>query len=432
MNVSTDPGPTRGLDSLPCGPLPSFLAWVAGLALVLAAMPTQALGAGDDLPRLSSVFSQVDEMLEDVQRIMGFGPRRPIRTRAISKQEFRRLYETRMRQQQKPKEMERELLFLRMFGLVPEDFDYEETVLDLLSEQAWALYDFKRRRLYLADWAPRDALEYALVHELVHAVDDHHFNLRKYVESAPESERQLARLAAMEGQASWVMTQWVMERSDRSLEGNRLLAVAAASATRFEARQFPVYERTPVYFREVLIFPYTDGLLFQDALIQRFGSAGFRKVFEQPPATTQQIIQPELYLQSFDPHPPSMEDISIPKAFKRVYDGTFGQLDHRILLEHHFGENDRGELLDRWRGAAFEIYQERGGTGAVLRYAVRWDSPEAAREYYHLYRQVCERKWEGLELVDSGADRCEGTGPLGRVMLELDGSVLRSVEGLPL
>ncbi len=371
-------------------------------------------------------------MLEDVQRIMGFGPRRPIRTRAISKQEFRRLYETRMRQQQKPKEMERELLFLRMFGLVPEDFDYEETVLDLLSEQAWALYDFKRRRLYLADWAPRDALEYALVHELVHAVDDHHFNLRKYVESAPESERQLARLAAMEGQASWVMTQWVMERSDRSLEGNRLLAVAAASATRFEAQQFPVYEQTPVYFREVLIFPYTDGLLFQDALIQQFGSAGFRKVFEQPPATTQQIIQPELYLKSFDPHPPSMEDISIPKAFKRVYDGTFGQLDHRILLEHHFGENDRSELLDRWRGAAFEIYQERGGTGAVLRYAVRWDSPEAAREYYHLYRQVCERKWEGLELVDSGVDRCEGTGPLGRVMLELDGSVLRSVEGLPL
>ena len=69
---------------------------------------------------------------------------------------------------------------------------------------------------------------------------------------------------------------------------------------------------------------------------------------------------------------------------------------------------------------------------SVLLYAVRWDGPDAAREYYHLYRQICERKWDGLELVDSGEGQCEGAGPAGRVALELDGSTVRSVEGLPL
>jgi len=178
-------------------------------------------------------------MLEDLNDIMGLGPRRPIEHKTISKASFRKLYATRMKQSQQPRELERELLFLRLFGLVPEDFDYEKTVLDLLSEQAWALYDFKQRELYLADWAPAEALEYALLHELVHAVDDHHFNLLKYVEGASESEGELARLAAMEGQASWVMTEWAMRQSEKTLEGNRVLAVATASATRFEAQQFP-------------------------------------------------------------------------------------------------------------------------------------------------------------------------------------------------
>ena len=400
---------------------------VAIIALASASIPVEA--SEDKAPR---VFQQIDSMVEELKDIMGFGPRGPIKHKTISKAAFRKLYATRMKQSQKPKELERELLFLRLFGLVPDDFDYEKTVLDLLSEQAWALYDFKQRELYLADWAPAEALEYALLHELVHAIDDHHFSLLKYVEGAKQSEGELARLAAMEGQASWVMTEWAMRQSDKTLEGNRLLAIATASATRFEAQQFPVYDSTPLYFREVLIFPYTDGLLFQDELVRRLGSDGFKRVFEQPPETTQQILQPSLYFSGVVPEAPSLSEHPLPKGFKRVYDGSFGQLDHRILLEHHLGEEDRGELLDRWRGAQFEVYEKRRSGEALLRYAVRWKDADAAREYYHLYRQVCERKRAGLALVSRGPDRCEGTTDAGRVVLEIDGKVVRSVEGLPL
>ncbi len=270
-----------------------------------------------------------------------------------------------------------------------------------------------------------------MVHELVHAIDDQNFNLRKYVEGAKRSEQQIARLAVVEGQASWVMTEWVMRRSGRSLEGNRLLAIATASATRFEARQFPVYERTPLYFREILIFPYTDGLIFQHAMIDRFGSDGLKRVFRQPPETTQQVLQPALYLRGTVPADPELPPITLPKGFRRVYEGTFGQLDHRILLEEHLGEDDRNELLDKWAGGRFEVFENRRTGSAALRDAVRWADAQAASEFYHLYRQVCERKWSGLELVDSGPGRCEGTGPAGRVVVELVGSSVRSVEGLP-
>ena len=154
-------------------------------------------------------------------------------------------------------------------------------------------------------------------------------------------------------------------------------------------------------------------------------------MFQQPPETTQQVLQPELYLQAFEPRHPDLPAVGLPRGFKSVYDGTFGQLDHRILLEQHLGDDDRGELLDKWRGSRFEVLERRRTGEAALRYAVRWADEAAAREYYHLYREVCERKWNGLELVDHGAGRCEGTAEHGHVVLELDGEVVRSTEGLP-
>ena len=400
------------------------------LACILAVSVARAQPEATD-PSASKVFAQVESILDELREIMGFGPRRPVSLKTITKPAFRKLYQEQMRQETNPRRMRREVLFLRLFGLVPTDFDYEKTVLDLMSEQAWALYDFKRRNLYLADWAPPDALEYALVHELVHAVDDQNFNLLKYMQSTRESESQLARLSAVEGQASWVMTEWAMRQSGKSLKGNRILAIATASATRFEAQQFPVYDSTPTYFREVLIFPYTDGLLFQDTLVERFGQDGFKRVFQTPPATTQQILQPELYLTGAVPEPPALPKTSVPKGFKRVFDGTFGQLDHKILIQHHLGSEDFGELLDKWRGAQFEIL-ERSRTGdAILRYAVRWEDTEAASEYYHLYRQICEKKRAGLKLLDSGDSRCEGVVEQRRVVVERVGAVVRSIEGLP-
>lgn len=402
-------------------------------ALLLPMLPVVA--AEDEAPATptdkSQVFEQVDSMLEDLREIMGFGPRRPVKFTTMSKARFRALYHKRMKAEQDPREIRGEVLFLKLFGFVPDDFDYEKTVLDLLSEQAWALYDFKRKTLYLSDWAPPDAREFALLHELVHAVDDQNFNLMRYVEGAKESEQQLARLAAVEGQASWVMTEWAMRQSGRSLVGNRLLAIAAASATRFEASRFPVYESTPLYFREALIFPYTDGLLFQHDMIERFGMEGLKRVFRQPPQNTQQVLQPELYLEGLAPEAPELPPTRLPKGFKPVYDGRFGQLDHRVLLEQHLGDEDRDDLLDKWRGSQFEVFERRRTGESALRYAVQWEDTDAAREYYHLYREVCERKWDGLELVDRGLDRCEGSTDSGRVVLELEGSVVRSTEGLP-
>ena len=193
--VRTNPALRRGLARIAAGKLAALAA-----ALLLPILPVVA--ADDEVPATptdkSKVFEQVDSMLTDLREIMGFGPRRPVKFTTMSKARFRALYHKRMKAEQDPREIRGEVLFLQLFGLVPDDFDYEKTVLDLLSEQAWALYDFKRKTLYLSDWAPPDAREFALLHELVHAIDDQNFNLMRYVEGAcsPPMRNQGLKLAS--------------------------------------------------------------------------------------------------------------------------------------------------------------------------------------------------------------------------------------------
>ncbi len=389
-----------------------------------APMPAQ----GEHPAPIQRAFDEVDDRIAELKSIMGFGPRHPVKLRAIDKNEFLDLYRTHLRKESSPKKLHGERLFLQTFGFVDEDFDYEQSVLDLMGEQAWALYDFQRKNLYLADWAPEDALEFAFVHELVHAIDDQTFNLRKFTKAAEKSEEQAARLAVMEGQAAWVMTEWVMRQNGRSLEGNRMLAIATASATRFEAQQFPVFRSTPLYLREALIFPYSDGLMFQHDMIERYGKDGLKRVFTNPPTTTQHVLQPDLYVQGVEPESPALPDFKVPRGYRVAYAGEFGQLDNRILFEQHLGEGEFGALLDGWRGGQFEILEDRRSGKILLRYAAAWESEETAQEYYHLYRQICERKLAGLELVSVDERRCEGTTERGKVWLELNGSVVRSVE----
>ena len=402
---------------------------VLTLLLFIPVLPSQTHSHEDS--ETTDIFDQVNSMLKDLREIMGFGPSLSIQHSLISQNEFRNLYRKQLQEEFNPKQIRAEVLFLKLFGLVTDDFDYETTLLDLMSEQVWALYHYKTHHLYIADWAPPDARSFALVHELTHAVDDQQFNLHKYIKSPRNSETQLARIAAVEGQASWVMTEWVMRQSDRSLLDNRLLAITTASATRFEAEQFPVFESSPLYLQETLIFPYTDGLLFQQAMIERYGQEGFRRVFENPPQSTLHILQPELYVDGLTLDHLDLPEVRIPKGYKKVYEGVFGQLDHRILLEHHLGDTESDDLLNKWRGARFEAYENRKDGHSFLRYAVRWADEDAASEYYNLYREICKRKWEGLELIDQGGNQCQGIASVGEVTLRRKGNIVESLEGLP-
>lgn len=386
------------------------------------------LAAAQAAPAPTGIFAEVDRIMAELTAISGLRASRRVACETLSREEVGEFLRKRVKEVATPEEIRAEEITLKKFGLAPPDFDLARTTVDLFTEQALALYDFNRRRLFVTEAVAARGQEAVLVHELAHALADQNFNLKRFIKQAGKSDdAALARMAVMEGQATWLMSEYMALRMGQSLETSPAL-VEAMSAPGAAAGQFPVFDAAPLYIRETLMFPYTAGMRFQHAVVKREGRGAFAAVFRRPPVSTRQVLDPEEYFKGTAPASPGLPEFP-DRGYRELAAGSFGQLDHAILLEQYAGK-PAAALAARLRGGRYEVREHRARRRVVLAYASEWESGAAAREFFGLYRRVLAGKWKRMAAATETPERLEGEGDDGRFVVELRGAVVTSLEGL--
>ena len=394
--------------------------------LVLWAAPAPA-----DSPRAQELCGEAGAIAQQLAEISGLKLHHAVPCDFISKEKVNEFLKKRVKEVASPEEIRAEELTLKKFGFVPPDFDLAGTTVDLLTEQAAAFYDYDKKKLFITETTSEETQEPVLAHELSHAIADQNFNLSKFIRQGRKSDDgATARLAVMEGQATWLMSEYLARKLGQSLKNSPSL-VSMMSAMTQTSGQFPVFDNAPLYLRLTLVFPYTKGMLFQNAVVQRNGEDGFGEVFRRPPVSTQQIIHPDRYFEQVAPILPKIPNANVPRAFKGLVGGTLGELDHEVLLEQYLGKAVAEQIAPHWRGSTFELREDKKAHRVVLLYAAEWDSEEAARHYFDSYRRVLAKKWKKMEIGSETADALTGIGDDGRFELRQEGAVVTSVEGLP-
>jgi len=396
-------------------------------ALLAAALAAAALLAAAD-PR--ALFSEIGRDLAELSRITGLKLHHQVPYDTITRQKVNEYLKQKVKEEVKPEELRAEELALKKFGFVPQDFDLVKSTVDLLTEQAAAFYDFRKKRLFVADWGSSAMQQVALVHELAHALADQNFHLERFIKAAGKSDDgSLARMAVMEGQASWLMSEVMARRMGQSLASTPGLEEQVERMAGSAGSEYPEFEKSPLYIRETLMFPYTKGMLFQHAVYRKMGQAAFSEVFRRAPQSTQQILHPEKYFERLAPAAPMAP--AVPKDFSTLAEGTVGELDHSILLRQYTGKETADEVAPRWRGGAYRIAERKTDRRAVLAYASQWDSPETARRFFALYQRVLKQKWKQMSVRRQSPEALEGSGDDGNFVLRVEGAVVSSLEGLP-
>ena len=401
------------------------------IAWTLLALAACALPAAAESVRASELCGQAAGIAMELATISGMKLHHPVPCDLISKDQVNDFLKKRVKEATTPDEIRGEELTLKKFGFVPADFNLEKTTIDLLTEQAAAFYDYDKKKLFVTETTSPDTQSPVLAHELSHAIADQNFNLGKFIRQGRKSDDgATARLAIMEGQATWLMSEYLARKLGQSLKNSPSL-VRMMSAMADSAGQYPVFDSAPLYLRQTLIFPYTKGMLFQQAVIEHDGDEGFAEVFRRPPASTQQILHPEKYFKTEAPASPALPDPKLPRGFKSLVGGSMGELDHEVLLEQFAGKQASDDIGPHWNGATFELRENKKAARVVLLYAVEWDSPEIARRYFDAYRQVLAKKWKKMNVTKETADLVTGTGDDGHFELRLAGKLVTSMEGLP-
>lgn len=383
-------------------------------------------------PRAKDLCGEANHIAQDLTKISGMPLRHAVPCDFITKGKINEFLNKRVKEVAKPEEIRAEELTLKKFGLVPQDFDLAKNTVDLLTEQAAAFYDYDKKKLFITESTPEETQEPVLAHELSHALADQSFNLARFIRKGHKSDDgAAARLAVMEGQATWMMSEYLARKNGQSLKDSPGLVAMMSNLSESSGGQYPVFENAPLYLRLTLVFPYTKGMLFQNAVFQRDGQYGFAEVFRRPPVSTQQIIHPEKYFSNVKPTEPELPDPHLPRSYKGLVGGSLGELEHGVLLEQFAGKQLSGEIAPHWRGSVFELREDKKAGFVVLLYAVEWENEEAARQYFRAYREGLAKKWKKLSVDSESADSVTGTGDDGRFELHRNGVFVTSVEGLP-
>jgi len=399
------------------------------LALLLGAAPAAAQ-SGVDVAQAREIFSEIGGILQDLHEITGYRIKHRVPAEIITRDKVKEFLQQRMKEATSPEEIRVEELTLRKFGLVPQDFDLAKNTVDLLTEQAAAFYDFHRKRMFITDWTPSATREPALVHELGHALADQNVNLDKFIKQGRKSDDgSMARLAVMEGQAQWLMTEYLARKAGQSLATSPALLESMAHATESGATEYPVFGSEPLYLRQTLVFPYSQGLLFQNAVYERMKLKAFAEVFRRPPLSTQQILHPDTYFSGLQPTLPALPQLPDAHGYKRIAEGTVGELDHAILLEQYAGREESKAVSPHWRGGAYALLEHHSPERVVLLYAAEWDNAASAARYFRLYHQVLEKKWKHLVIESENATTLSGVGDDGHFLVQLTGNLVTSLEG---
>ena len=404
------------------------------LAVVLVASPASSLPAraAADQTSTDPSFSQIDAIVKTLSEITGLTEKHAVPYGRMSKRQLRQFLNKRIKKTLKPDEIRADELSLKMFGLVPQNFDLKKSTIDLLTEQAAAFYDYDEKKLFLLDDPDSNAAgeTTTLAHELSHALADQYFNLENFMEDTPRNDDEnLAHTAVVEGQASWLMIAYELKHAGQDPVPTAEMLKSVADSGESSMSDYPVLKNSPLYIQQSLLFPYSQGTMFFDAVFHKLGKAAFAEVFTHPPANSSQIIHPDRYFSHEKPSEPALPKLD--QQSREVTDGSMGEFDHQILLQQYLGASKATELAPHLRAGHFKIVTPKGrDPKPVLLYAAEWDSPQSTSDYFDAYRKILKAKWQHCEFTIEKPTVLAGTGDNGMFVVWRMGNVLSSVEGL--
>src|SRR5262245_32494892 len=147
-----------------------------------------------------------EEIQGEVEKLRGLKFVRPVKKGVYDKERLAKFLEREMSKEHGEQEIRAQQSAFRLFGLVPPDYDLKKETTEVLLEQIGGFYDADTRELYVMRGFTGFLGKVLMAHELCHALDDQHFDLKAIddglkTNAKDEDDRMFAAHAVMEGSA---------------------------------------------------------------------------------------------------------------------------------------------------------------------------------------------------------------------------------------
>ena len=378
----------------------------------------------------AAIVATADAVLKETSEIRELSILPGVKSGAQSRSQIERMIIKNLDADTTPEEMHANEALLKAFGLAPPDFAYRSFLIKLLSEQVAGYYDPIAQQFYLADWIEIDGQKPVMAHELTHALQDQHFNLKRFEKwRKGDSDAELAAHALIEGDATLAMTLYLANH----------LAIAIAFVRTAQEMSSEQYNHAPRAIRESLLFPYQQGSTWASQVHKRGGWAMVSKAFAKLPQSTEQILHVEKYFSYERPVKLTLPNFrtALGPGWRLIDNDVNGEWGYYLALDEYLNDLPVSRAAaEGWGGDRFAIYEGPGESDVFLAQSTAWDTAADAKEFYDAYLARTEKRFPelskfGAAELGNGSQKQEWRSTTGRGVMELRGSRVVILEGIP-
>ena len=379
-------------------------------------------------PKTAAVREATAEVLQETSELRKLAILRPVRSGAQSRAEIEQMLVRNLNESASADEMRASETVLKKLGLAPADFQLRPFIIKLLAEQVAGYYEPKTQEFYLADWIDIDGQKPVMAHELTHALQDQHFNLRR-IENWPkhDSDAELAAHSLVEGDASFLMMQYIVRNPARQLAFMKSMGSTGASATE-------QIEKAPRVLRETLLFPYFQGMAWVAGIYKQGGWDAVSTAYKYLPKSTEQILHGDKYAAAELPQNVTLRDISasLGRGWKMADNDVEGEWGYYLILDQILEAPDVSKKASAgWGGDRYALFTgPKAGDILVAQKAV-WDSEEDAREFFDAYVARTTKRYGVEPSAKAEPGRASWKTTEGGALVELSGTTVLILEGVP-
>jgi hypothetical protein len=341
----------------------------------------------------SSLLQQIEAQ---VATLRGLQPKTTVPVRMLDQAALQRLYLDQFNQDYLPDRRESDQKLLATLGVIGPGDSVSQLLLGIVQEQILGVYNQDDKTMYVlasgGQFGPGEKTTFA--EEYDHALQDQYFDLATLQPKHPDNDdRSLAVGALTGGDATLLQRLWAQQ----NLTSDELSQLGQNGAT-------SKLMSAPLFLREQLLFPYTDGFSFIRQIYQTSGYAGIDAVFRDPPQSTAQILHIDKYRNHVAPLPVELPDLSqgaLGSGWREISSNVFGELDLRLLLTQLIDSTRGVRGASGWAGDRWELLEKDGRDAVVIKSV--WDSQAEARTFLQTFGQAMQNRYFGAR-VEAASD----------------------------
>ena len=207
-----------------------------------------------------------------------------------------------------------------------------------------------------------------LAHEFTHALQDQNFDLSNFMGTAPTSDAYDARNAVVEGDATCLMYDYIL-----SLPEDEFTEYVLSWSISY-------IDNIPYVLEGMMAFPYSYGTDFVNEIYHNGGWYSVDKLYENPPASTEQIMHPEKY---HDNELPLNVSYPAVPGMTLTNEDTIGEFMIKIMLENYIDSTFASDAAEGWGGDHYYYYENENEFLSIL--TIEWDTRSDASEFNTIY-----------------------------------------------